>query len=393
MRSSKPRTRRHFLAESAALAAVAATPWRVAAADAPDRADAFVADVVREVVKATPGGNVVLSPVSLQASLALAAMGARGETRDRLQAALGLSGLDPEAIRARFASVMLETHRAVFVRDVAIDPAYAQAAADGLQADVRRLPADSQVAVQMINDWADESTHHRIRRVMDSLDPSTRLVLADAVFLKFDWLHSFKPAETRDEPFHRHAGDSIRVPMMSMILDTTAGACSVGLFVHLKFAGAGDGVDLVLPRAGLSAEDALDRVLRSPQELVPGPRWHEYYREVHLKLPRLMLKSSNALSHALAHTGIGALCEHADLAGISPELSEGMLGEIQQQAWMKVDEQGVEAAAVTSSVVITGAAIPADPPLELVFDRPFALVIRDRNVLFAAVVRDPSITT
>lgn len=387
------RTRRRFLAEGAALAAISTAAWEVVAAESPEArpsaTDLFAADVVREVVRSMPDGNVVLSPVSLQSALAMAAVGARGETRERLQSALGLSSLEPADIHAHVASPMLQAARAVFVRGLPIEPAYAKAVSDGLYADVRELPEDVGEAVRTVNDWADEATHHRIRHLYDHL-PAGPLLLTDAVYLKFRWQHPFDAAKTQDRPFHRTAGGAVSVPMMATSLAARAGKCRAGTFVQLRFEDVDGGVDLVLPRKGLSAEEALDITLRSGPDFFPDSAWRDYYTEVDLTLPRLELRSSLSLADAASRAGLAAVFEHADLSGISPALADSPLGAILQQAWLKADEQGVEAAAVTA-VGITGSTMPKRPPLKLVFDRPFALVIRDRNVLFAAVVRDPSI--
>ncbi len=393
MNKTTSRTRRRFLAEGTALAALSTAPWKVVAAESseqlPSATDLFAADVVREVVRTMPSGNVLLSPVSMQAALALAAVGARGETRERFQAALGLSSLEPADIHAHFASLMLQAMRAVFVRNVPVEPAYAKAVSDGLYADVRELPEDPREAVRIVNDWADEATHHRIRHLYDDL-PAVPLLLTDAVYLKFRWRHAFDAAKTHERLFHRADGSAVSVPMMTTLQAAYAGKCRAGMFVQLPFDGVQGGVDLVLPRLGLSAEAALDITLRSGPDFFPESDWRDYWTEVDLALPRLELRSSLSLQEAASRAGLGSVLDHADLSGISPALASSSVGAILQQAWMKADEEGVEAAAVTS-VGVSGSVRPKSPPLKLVFDRPFALVIRDRNVLFAAVVRDPAI--
>lgn len=388
------RSRRRFIAEGVALAS-AGVPWRAGARPADAAAalpasDAFAANLVREVVAANPQGNVVLSPFSVQGALALAALGARGSTRETLQSVVGLPALDTDTLRAWFDTPLLQSSRAVFVRRAHIAASYAQAASRALGATVRPLPDDPHQAGGVINAWADEATHHRIATVCDDVAPGVPLVLADAVHLQFRWQQAFRQEATRDLPFHRGPHDVVDVPTMSTTLSAVSGSCSVGQFVRLGLEGSGGGVHLVLPRPGLSAEAALDGVLRDPHELDAGPdRWHD----VELSVPRFELRSAGALAPALARLGLAPLFARADLAGIAPALSDSQLSEVLQQAWMKVDEQGVEAAAVTLvSVTVTGMMMRQAPPrLKLVFDRPFALVIRDKAALFAAVVRDPSL--
>jgi serpin B len=67
------------------------------------------------------------------------------------------------------------------------------------------------------------------------------------------------------------------------------------------------------------------------------------------------------------------------------------IGQIAHQAFMRVDEDGTEAAAATAVTMQVTSAPPANP-VSFVVDRPFAFLLRDRQtgaVLFTGVVSDP----
>ena len=57
----------------------------------------------------------------------------------------------------------------------------------------------------------------------DMIDPSTRLVLTNAVYFKGRWLRRFDPEATRDRPFHLDAARTVSVPTMSR-----TGPCLLG---------------------------------------------------------------------------------------------------------------------------------------------------------------------
>lgn len=389
------RSRRQILTEGAALA-LAATPLRALAASsspAPTPADAFVADLVREVVAARPAGNVVVSPFSVQGALALAALGARGEAREKLRAVIGPADLEPATLHDWFSTPLLEATRAAFVRRVAVDPAYRRTIAQALGAQASEMPGDPRRAAGVVNAWADKATHHRIQRLVDEVPADVPLLLADAVYLNFRWSDPFRVDVTRDQPFHPTPESSVDVPMMQQLLTIKAGPIDVGTAALLPFEGRrGEGMHLVLPRPDLSAEAALDAVLRDPGMLEPGAGAPFKWQPVDLSLPRFELRFAASFAAALRRTGLESVFAHADLSGISPGLRDSRLGDVLQKAWMRVDEKGVEAAAVTAAIVsITGMQMrePPPPPLRLVFDRPFAVVIRDKATLFAALVRNP----
>jgi serpin B len=71
-----------------------------------------------------------------------------------------------------------------------------------------------------------------------------------------------------------------------------------------------------------------------------------------------------------------------------------LLGDLVHRAFVDVDEQGAEAAAVTVSIMPGSALLPwRTKPIDFRVDRPFLFLLRDRpteTVLFMGRVVDPS---
>ena len=79
----------------------------------------------------------------------------------------------------------------------------------------------------------------------------------------------------------------------------------------------------------------------------------------------------------------------ADFSGMTGE-KDLFISDIFHKAYVKVDEEGTEAAAATA-VVMQVTSAPADP-LQLTVDRPFLFLIRDhqtQSVLFMGRVVEP----
>src|SRR3989440_12016168 len=76
--------------------------------------------------------------------------------------------------------------------------------------------ADPAAATQRINKWVSDQTRDRIRDLIPggALDETTRLVLANALYLKAPWAHEFSENATQPEPFHVRGGDEINVSTM-----------------------------------------------------------------------------------------------------------------------------------------------------------------------------------
>src|SRR5207253_4944145 len=81
--------------------------------------------------------------------------------------------------------------------------------------------ANPVAATQHINKWVADQTHDRIRDLIPggALDKTTRLVLANALYLKAPWAKEFSENATTPEPFFVRGGGPVDVPMMRKTSD------------------------------------------------------------------------------------------------------------------------------------------------------------------------------
>ena len=68
-----------------------------------------------------------------------------------------------------------------------------------------------------INNWVEEQTKNKIKNLLASgvIDTATRLVLANAIYFKGNWVDEFDESETHPEDFTLLDGSSVKVPLMS----------------------------------------------------------------------------------------------------------------------------------------------------------------------------------
>jgi serpin B len=212
-----------------------------------------------------------------------------------------------------------------------------------------------------------------VREILDRFEPNEHLVLAGAAYYKGLWSEPFDPAETAPASFTTGAGREVEVPMMARSGRFEYYEDAERQAVRLPY---GDGLAFVLVLDG-----GLD---------VPGwPR-----REGRVRMPRIALETRLDLRRALEGLGLGLLFEYGpDLAGLFAGPAEPTaLGRVLQNARLEVDEAGTRAAAATA-VTARRVSAPAEPPFELVADRPFTWAIEDAasgTLLFVGVVDDPT---
>lgn len=368
---------------------------------------AFGHDLYVEAAKA--GGNVVLSPLSIEVALAMARAGAAGTTaaeidtvmhfpaeqRDAAVNALtrALATRDtapplasPAASRSAGAPAqdpIVTIANGMFVQQgFSIGAPFLHTIAADYGAGVRTVDFTSASAKAAIDAWVKTQTAGRIKQLFDSLDPDTKLVLANAVYLKADWAVPFAEDPTTDAPFTTADGKQITVPTMHQG-DTGGYAHSADWqAVALPYAGGTLAMWVIVPTGNTPLADLLSPATLSQIKSGLQPAG------VELALPRWTSTTDLNLAPALEQLGMrAAFTPTADFSGISPGL---YIQQAVHRATINVDEWGTEAAAVT------GLAFPASSRMAQVMvkaDHPFAYAVVSvptGAVVFEGSVADPT---
>ncbi len=372
--------------ESAAL-----TEARVAAA-----ADAaFGMDMYQLLAEDT--ADTVFSPASVASALRMAVCGARGETAAELARALHLNGSDrPEDLAVsglRLVSAWQDgapgsgpgdgsaTFRApntVWIQSgLPVQPEFTarlhEAAATLADADFAAAPEATRA---LINRVIAEQTEGKITGLLPpgAVGRLTRLVLANAVYLKAAWTQPFPESATADAPFYPNGQDhpGLTVPMMHLTAPQAYLRGDGYQAVLLPYRDIGLAMAVVLPDGPLSA--LRPKVAAAGLgALLAGTARHQ----VTLSLPRFRQEAAFDLIPALRRLGVtDAFGDDADFSGIT-DAESLRIGAVAHKAYIDVDEHGTEAAAATAIVMAGMAAFRAPPPVTMVVDRPFLFAIID----------------
>ncbi|MGH3990367.1 MAG: serpin family protein, partial [Pseudonocardiaceae bacterium] len=232
---------------------------------------------------------------------------------------------------------------------------------------------------EQINAWVREQTAERIGRLFDQLDPATRLVLANAVYLKADWQTPFAKNPTTDATFTRADGTMAAVPMMRQQESLRYASGQGWQAVELPYAGSELSMRVIVPQGALTPPEVLSPLTLAQVEALLRAA------QVELFLPRWDFATGLDLLPALNTLGLTAL---DDFSGMSQERLA--LDQAVHRANITVDEWGTEAAAVTGLAFTVSA--PPEPQVVVRADRPFAFTIVHQPTgapLFIGHVADP----
>jgi serpin B len=324
-------------------------------------------------------GNLALSPHSVAVALNLAAYGARGRTREEIEAVVAGAGQPVDGGEW----VDLSSANRLFGQQ-------------GLswQPDLEELLtvvdyADSEAARAAINSWTSEQTHERIPEIVPTgvLDEETLLVLVNALYLKAAWMDPFHATSTTDADFHLADGTAVPVSTMLGHVGAQVGAGEGWRSARLPYVGDTLAMTVVLPDPGRLADVEALVVERDWVAVLEAPS----HDRLELRLPRFTVRASARLGELLAALGMPtAFTDDADFSGLTVE-EPLKISEVLHEAFVAVDEEGTEAAAATAVVMQRAGGIP-QPPVPFVVDRPFLFVIHaveDGTPLFVGRVVDP----
>ena len=348
------------------------------------------------------GGNAVCSPLNIYMALAMLAETTGGSSRRQILDALGADSI--QALRTQAGQVW----NAHYMADSASTSVLANSLwlESGLQYNTEtvRTLADSYYASVYQGDlgsaemneallsWLNEQTGGLLEDQVQNvtMPQETILALASTIYYRAKWVDKFYENHNTEDIFHTPSGDRTVTYMKRTLAygpyywGEDFGAVYLQLEDNSK-------MWLILPDEGRSPEDIL--ASGHALELLLG----DYYAsenkadiKVHLSLPKFDVVADTDLNEKLAAMGItDVMGPAADFSPILPE-DAAYLDTAKHAARVKIDEEGVEAAAYTV-MMACGAAMPPEEEIDFILDRPFLFVItsHDNLPLFAGIVNEP----
>ena len=242
--------------------------------------------------------------------------------------------------------------------------------------------ANPAAATQRINKWVADQTRDRIRDLIPggALDNTTRLVLANALYLKAPWANEFSQNATQPEPFFVR-GAPVDVPMMRKTSNFGYARREGFTVVSLPYAG-NDLQFVVLLPDDINGLRELESKL-SADVLASCAKIEK--RDVDLHLPKFKLEPPTvALKEKFEALGMKSAFDipagSANFDKIAPRKPNDYLyiSNIFHRTFIALDEKGTEAAAATAVVMMARSALmsPPPPPVEVKVDRPFVYAIQ-----------------
>jgi serpin B len=356
------------------------------------------------------GGNILCSPFSISAALAMTCAGARGETAQEMASALRFPSIGPgldlafrELLQATKGGeswcCKLELANGLWSdRQYRLLPEFLERVKANYGAELAELDfaGHGEASRRTINAWVEKQTRGKICDLIPrgAIGQLAKLVLANAIYFHGQWATSFVEELTEDAPFKVTPRQEVRAPMMFKQSEFEYLGTSSFQALTLAYEGGHLAMVIFLPRR-VDGLDELERSL-SAESLDSWLRKLER-RDVKVYLPKFRVESAFTLNEELAALDVRlAFSPDADFSGMTGE-KDLLLSLVLHKAFVEVDEKGTEAAAATALMAPLSAApnlrLPHFPPVFRA-DHPFLFLIRDQHsgsILFLGRLTNPKL--
>ncbi len=342
--------------------------------------------------------NIFISPLSVSMALGMALNGANGITYDSMRTALELNGLTQKEIN--------EAYKNLINTLTGFDPKVAFSIANSIwykntmsfeqefintdkiyfNAEVSGLDFEDPASIDIINNWVNENTKGKITKIVDNIPPEAVMYLINAIYFKGDWKYQFDKDYTKDDFFTTGNGSKISCKMMEQGNDFNYYSNDLFQAVELPYGDSSFSMIIFLPKQDIN--DLINQFNETNWNA-----WLESFKikEGNIWLPKFELKYDLELNDVLKAIGMGiAFSEIADFTKIySP--GNLFISKVKHKTYVKVDEEGTEAAAATS-VEISLTSSVGSSKFYMRMDKPFLFVIKDNHTnspLFIGKILNP----
>ena len=345
--------------------------------------------------------NIMISPLSVSQALCMTYNGANGKTKKAFEETLHFnnttieevnkSALDlTKALLSVDPQVTLNIANSIWYKDnFTVENDFIERNQTYYNAFVKPVDFNSSQTVNKINNWVDDKTNGKIDKIIDHLSPLDRLILINAIYFKGEWRNQFKKDKTETDQFHLETWGAVNVPMMHTTGDYPYFENEILDALEMPYGRGNFSMVVLLPKEGYRVNDILDTLNAEVWK-----SWEEQFfvsNDVPVVFPKFKFKYERSLVNVLSKLGLSvAFHDDADFTGINKNI-DLHISEVMHKTFVQIDEEGTEAAAVTSVTVGTTSVGPGMP---FVADHPFIFMIKEKYthaILFIGVMANPEI--
>lgn len=362
----------------------------------------FGCKLFKEIIKEEGDKNVFISPLSVSVALGMTYNGASGSTQEAMQTTLELSGLTIQEVNESYKSlielltgldqkVQFQIANSIWYRqEYSFEEEFINLCKTYFNALLRGLDFNDPNAADTINGWVEENTNGKIKEIVDKpIDPLIVMFLINAIYFKGTWTYEFDEELTKDDWFYLPDGSRKPCKMMEQRSEYDYFSNPDFQAVDLSYGDGDFSMTIFLPRP----QKDIDSLIAE----FTDENWDNWINSFSkdsgdIYIPKFTLEYKLTLNEVLKALGMEiAFDPRADFTKMYKP-GGIWIGKVKHKTFVKVNEEGTEAAAVTSVVMELGAGGPSGFYMRV--DRPFVFVIREnksQTILFMGKIVEPTL--
>ena len=367
-----------------------------------NQSNAFGFDFFRKVHEVSGSSkNLMVSPLSVSMAFGMARNGAANETLEAINQALGMGGMTDQEINESY-KFILETFSGLdpkvkmaiansiwYRHTFQVEQQFLSTNQEYFHAEVNPLDFTSPSAVNQINEWVSTNTNDLIPTIIEEIPEAMVMYLINAVYFKGQWRYQFDKSNTMDKPFHLEGGTTVQAPFMVQKTDLSFYDGDDFRAAELPYNQGNYDMVVMLPDEGKTVSDIIAKLTTE--------NWNNWQKsfttgEVQLSMPKFKFAyEEKNMKHILSDMGMSVafIPDVADFTRIN-KAGQLFISEVKHKTFIETNEEGTEAAAVTSIGIEVTSVGPN--PVELILNRPFVFFIHEKStgsILFIGTIINP----
>lgn len=364
--------------------------------------NSFGFNLFSQIQQQQPQDNLLISPSSIAIALAMTRSGTDGATKMELTDVLQLESLEPDAIDLSYEqlietlktadpNVTLAIANSLWInKNISLKQQFLNGAQDFYQAKVSNLDFADSRSKNIINDWVAKNTNNKIPEIIDSTSSEDALYLINAIYFKGIWSNKFDLDLTTDLPFHTTPNSERSIPMMNQKGNYRYYQSDRFQAVRLPYGEKEElGMYIFLPAENSS--------LAEFNQQLNNDNWQEWLSKMRsqsgdITIPRFQLEYELDLPESLSALGLNQIFapQSANFSAMTD--TPVTVDNIKHKTYIEVNEEGTEAAGVTSIGIRITSLQPENNSFNMNVNRPFFLAIRDditETIVFMGNITQP----
>ena len=338
-----------------------------------------------EIFSKKKDANLLVSPLSLNQNIMMLSNGLKGETREEILKAFGISDFSLEEINSYILQLneglngadsrtKYRTNNAIWHdNSMSVQQEFKENISGVYNTEIFPAMMNTQT-LDSINAWASEKTFGRIKNMVDYLNPATKAVMMNTVYFRGLWTEELPDKQINDGNFTNENGETEQARMVSYPKESLYAEGETYQTTVRHFGNEAFAMDFILPKEGVNAFDALT-------EFISTKGYGAKHKRVNLKFPIFESATEMKLNELLVSLGINRIFGNASPDEICLFDTPVSVSSVIQKTSISVDEKGTEAAAGTYEMFdLTYSGEEQKPKIvEMVLNRPFFYTIRETS--------------